>query len=76
MVTSPAALVVPTRFPSQDLIRDDAEMSAWRDYQEKVAAHFRSLGLNPETDVTLQGVRTTHDIDVVVRISHVGFVHI
>lgn len=45
----------------------------WKGYQEEAAAFFRSLGLSAETDVRLQGVRTTHDIDVVVRSKHVGF---
>lgn len=45
----------------------------WKDYQEEAAEFFRSLGLSAETDVRLQGVRTTHDIDVVVKSKHVGF---
>jgi len=45
----------------------------WKDYQEEAASFFRSLGLIAETDVTLKGVRTSHDIDVVVKSSHVGF---
>lgn len=45
----------------------------WREYQEETAEFFRSLGLTAETDVTLTGVRTTHDVDVVVRSKHVGF---
>lgn len=38
-----------------------------------MAGFFRSLGLSAHTDETLQGVRTTHDVDVVVRGRHVGF---
>lgn len=45
----------------------------WKEYQEEAAEFFRSLGLSAETDVTLTGVRTTHDIDVVVKAKHVGF---
>lgn len=45
----------------------------WREYQEKTAEFFRSLGLNAETNVTIQGARTEHDIDVMVKFSHVGF---
>lgn len=45
----------------------------WKEYQEEAAEFFRSLGLLAETDVTLVGVRTTHDVDVVVRSKHVGF---
>jgi restriction system protein len=45
----------------------------WREYQEEAAAFFRSLGLDAETDVSLNGIRTQHAIDVVVRMHHVGF---
>ena len=31
------------------------------------------MGLDAETNVTMYGVRTEHDIDVVVRSRHVGF---
>ncbi len=48
-------------------------MMAWRDYQERTAQFFRDLGLAAETDVTVQGVRTSHDVDVLVRFDHVGF---
>jgi len=46
----------------------------WQEYQEEVATFFRSLGLEAQTDVTTQGVRTTHDIDVLVKSQQVGFV--
>lgn len=48
-------------------------MPPWDDYQEEVAEFFRNIGLEAETNVTLSGTRTSHDIDVVVRLSHVGF---
>ena len=47
--------------------------SEWSEYQEEAAAFFRSLGLDAETNVTRQGVRTTHEIDVVVKSRHAGF---
>jgi restriction system protein len=47
--------------------------SPWKRYQEEAAEFFRSLGLHASTDVTLQGIRTKHDIDVLVKSSHVGF---
>jgi restriction system protein len=47
--------------------------SSWKDYQEATATFFRALGLSAETDVRLMGVRTAHDIDVVVKSVHVGF---
>jgi hypothetical protein len=45
----------------------------WSDYQEEVAEFFRSLGLAAETNVTVRGVRSSHNVDVVVRSKHVGF---
>jgi hypothetical protein len=45
----------------------------WFDYQEETAAFFRGLGMDAQTNVTVQGVRTQHDIDVLVKMHHVGF---
>jgi restriction system protein len=45
----------------------------WREYQEEAAIFFRSLGLDAQTDVTLQGARASHAIDVLVKSRHVGF---
>ena len=45
----------------------------WIEYQEETAAFFRSLNLEAETNVTIQGVRTSHDVDVLVKSHHVGF---
>ena len=45
----------------------------WKEYQEAAASYFRELGLEAETDVTVQGVRTSHDVDVLVKSHHVGF---
>lgn len=45
----------------------------WNDYQEEAAALFRSMGLDASTNVKIQGVRTTHDVDVVVKSHHAGF---
>lgn len=45
----------------------------WKDYQEEAAEHFRSLGLTAVTDATVQGVRTAHDVDVLVTSNHAGF---
>jgi restriction system protein len=45
----------------------------WKDYQEEAAALFRSIGLEAETNVTMRGVRTSHDVDVVVKSHHAGF---
>lgn len=48
-------------------------MTAWRDYQEEAAAFFRSIDLSAETDKTIIGVRTSHDVDVLVKSQHYGF---
>lgn len=48
-------------------------MPAWSDYQDQVAEFFRSLGMEADTNVAVQGVRTKHDVDVEVRGRHVGF---
>lgn len=45
----------------------------WKDYQEEAADFFRSIGLDASTDVRIQGVRTHHDVDVVVTSYHAGF---
>ena len=46
---------------------------AWKEYQEEAASFFRSLGLDASTDVTVKGVRTNHNVDVLVKSQHVGF---
>lgn len=38
----------------------------WFSFQEEIAAYFRSLGTNADTNQQVQGVRTKHDIDVFV----------
>jgi restriction system protein len=45
----------------------------WKNYQEEAAEFFRTLGLDAKTDITVQGVRTKHDIDVLVKSKHAGF---
>jgi restriction system protein len=45
----------------------------WKDYQEEAASFFRSIGLNASTDAPVKGVRTSHDIDVLVKSVHAGF---
>jgi restriction system protein len=46
---------------------------SWREYQEEVARFFASLGLEATTNLTVKGVRTTHDVDVFVKSHYVGF---
>ena len=50
-----------------------AKGKGWRGYQEMVATFFMSLGLEATTDLTVEGIRTTHAIDVFVKSFHVGF---
>lgn len=38
----------------------------WFNFQEDIAEHFRSLGVHAETNKTIKGIRTEHDIDVYV----------
>ncbi len=47
--------------------------SDWNEYQEEAAEFFRALGLEASTNVSLKGVRTSHDIDVLVKSRHAGF---
>ncbi|MFI7524009.1 restriction endonuclease [Nocardia salmonicida] len=47
-------------------------MPKWRDFQEASASFYRDLGLDAATDVTLNGVRGIHDIDVTVRGNRAG----
>ena len=45
----------------------------WRAYQEEAAEFFRTLGMTASTNVTLEGVRTKHAVDVLVEIELAGF---
>jgi hypothetical protein len=47
-------------------------VTPWKDYQEQAAAFFRSLGLIATTEEHLEGVRGTHEVDVVVRQATAG----
>ncbi len=49
------------------------QMKPWQMYQEEAASYFRSLGLDASVDATTRGVRTSHDIDVLVKSTYVGF---
>lgn len=45
----------------------------WYQYQEEIKDYFQSLGLNAKTNVPIQGIRTTHNIDVCIDFSFIGF---
>ena len=47
-------------------------MTDWKKYQEDVADLFRSLGLSVATEEPVEGVRTSHNVDVVVRSKQAG----
>ena len=47
-------------------------MSDWREYQEEVADLFRYVGLSATTNGRVEGVRTAHSVDVVVRQKQAG----
>jgi restriction system protein len=58
---------------SLDQLQRYCMATTWKEYQEEAASFFRSLGLDASTDVVVRGVRTTHDVDVLVKSQHVGF---
>ncbi|ELX4126636.1 restriction endonuclease [Vibrio vulnificus] len=44
----------------------------WYQFQEEICDHFLSLGAEAETNVTVVGVRTNHDVDVLVKTKFLG----
>lgn len=44
----------------------------WQDYQQAVSAFFRSIGATTSIEAPLNGVRGSHNVDVVVRLKHFG----
>lgn len=45
----------------------------WMNYQLEVSRFFGDLGMEALVDQTVRGVRTSHDIDVLVRGAYAGF---
>ena len=45
---------------------------AWQNYQDQVAALFRSLGLKSSTEAEVSGARSTHKIDVLISFPLLG----
>ena len=41
----------------------------WFKFQEVICDYFKSIGAEAKTNVSVQGVRTSHDIDILVKIS-------
>lgn len=48
----------------------------WREYQRQAQAFFASLRMDAETDVSIQGARGTHAIDVLVCFQAFGVEHL
>ncbi len=44
----------------------------WFNFQEKIAEHLRSLGVQAVTNKTVKGVRTEHDIDIYATSKYLG----
>ncbi len=44
----------------------------WYEFQEMIKTHFLSIGADAETNVRVQGIRTSHDIDVYVKTRFLG----
>ncbi|MFH7002652.1 restriction endonuclease [Flavobacterium bizetiae] len=48
------------------------ESPEWYQFQEDICSYFRTLGVSAETNVTIQGIRTSHDIDILVKTKFLG----
>ncbi|MGL6633606.1 restriction endonuclease [Aeromonas veronii] len=44
----------------------------WYEFQEVICEHFRALGADAQTNVTVRGVRTDHDVDILVKTKFLG----
>ena len=44
----------------------------WYNFQEEICEHFKNLGANAKTNVTVEGVRGISNIDVVVESKYLG----
>jgi hypothetical protein len=45
---------------------NERDLPAWKEYQSKAAALFRSMGFDAEVEATIEGARGKHVIDVLV----------
>lgn len=48
------------------------EKPDWYHFQERICNHFISIGARAETNVKVQGVRTNHEIDILVKTKFLG----
>lgn len=46
--------------------------SDWFNFQEEICDYFNSIGAEAKTNVTVEGVRTKHDIDILVQTKFLG----
>ncbi len=44
----------------------------WYNFQEVICEHFNSIGAMAKTNQTIEGVRTKHDIDILVKTKFLG----
>ncbi len=44
----------------------------WFNFQEEIKVHFNNIGCTAETNIQIQGVRTNHDIDILVQTKFLG----
>ena len=44
----------------------------WFQFQEDICTYFNSIGASAETNVKVKGIRTNHDIDVLVKTKYLG----
>lgn len=54
------------------MARTKRKDSDWFKFQEQICEHFRNLGANAETNVTIQGPTASYDIDVLVTSKYLG----
>lgn len=48
------------------------EHQDWYEFQEAISRHFLSIGADAETNKRVQGIRTSHDIDILVKTRFLG----
>jgi hypothetical protein len=78
-VEDPAPARHPRRQPARPADADGLSgqygaVPNWADYQEDAASFFRDLGYEARTNVTVEGARGKHDVDVLVTFQAAGVV--
>lgn len=44
----------------------------WFEFQEKICSYFKSMGVDARTNVTVKGIRTNHDVDILIETKFLG----